>query len=75
MFKQYIKTHTLDFPETSSEVSDSTVWETLKAYFKGLVIFHEATLIKANRERLKEIVRELSAADRIYRCLMLQSLN
>lgn len=51
----------------TSDVSDSTLWETFKAVMRGHIIAYEAALKKSNKTRLDEIDSEITQLESLYR--------
>lgn len=57
----------------NGEVSDSTLWETLKATMRGFIISFETSRKKEKFKRLKEIDQEIANLEQIYKTSLLQS--
>lgn len=51
----------------TSDVSDSTLWETFKAVMRGHIIAYEAALKKTNKTLLDEIDSEITQLESLYR--------
>ena len=74
-FKEYIKKNLREFLEINDngEVSDSTLWESLKATIRGYIISFETSKKKAKSKRLKEIEHEMIHLEQIYKTSLQQS--
>ena len=75
LFNKYIKSKLNEFLEINDngEVSDCTLWESLKVVMRGYVISYEAQKKKINNDRLLEIQRELTLIEHAYRSSLAQS--
>lgn len=67
-FIKYITSQLKDFLETNDngEVSDNTLWETLKVVIRGYIISYESILKKEREARLSEIESILSSLEGVY---------
>lgn len=57
----------------NGEVSDSTLWESLKVTMRGLIISFETSRKKAKFKRQKEIEQEMMHLEQIHKTSLLQS--
>lgn len=69
VFMDYMATRLEEFLETNDtgEVSDSTLWETVKVVMRGHIISFEASKKKEQRRRLSEIENALPILEQSYR--------